>query len=130
MKYYIIREDLWNKETFETEGFENEIDEIFKVDISIAQTLKLYDYLEGDTILEDKKHKNKDKNKEKEETHMDNKHNQKEENMINTDTNQVTEGGEVEYRDDTDKVNNVSDNEHSEESEEEEEEHDDRDNEI
>ena len=63
LKYYIIKEELWNKKVLETEGFENEIDEIFKSEILVGQSVELYNFLDGDMILYDKsKEKNKEKN--------------------------------------------------------------------
>ena len=66
LKYYIIREDLWSKKTIETDGFENEIDDIFKSKILVGQATELYKLLDGNTILYDKLYKNKNKEKEKE----------------------------------------------------------------
>ena len=64
LKHYIINEDLWNRSIVETEGFENEIDEIFKFDITVGQSYKLFIALNGENILDNKlfKKKNKDPN--------------------------------------------------------------------
>ena len=59
LKHYIINEDLWNKTDLETEGFENEIDEIFKYDVLVGQSYKLYVALNGDNILDNKLFKKK-----------------------------------------------------------------------
>ena len=59
LKHYIINEDLWNKTDLETEGFENEIDEIFKYDVLVGQSYKLYVVLNGDNILDNKLFKKK-----------------------------------------------------------------------
>ena len=61
LKYYIINEDLWNKTTLEGDGFENEIDEIFKNEVKIGQSYKLYIALNGDNILDNKLFKKKTK---------------------------------------------------------------------
>ena len=59
LKSYIINEDLWNKATIETDGFENEIDEIFINEVTIGQCYKLYTALNGDNILDNKLFKKK-----------------------------------------------------------------------
>ena len=64
LKHYIINEDLWNKIVIETEGFENEIDEIFKNDVLVGQSYKLYLALNGDNILDNKLFKKKAKENE------------------------------------------------------------------
>ena len=64
LKHYIINEDLWNKTVIETEGFENEIDEIFKNDVLVGQSYKLYLALNGDNILDNKLFKKKAKENE------------------------------------------------------------------
>ena len=51
LKLYIYRQDLWNKEIIENELFDKEIDEIFKVEILIGQSMKLHDLLDGDNLL-------------------------------------------------------------------------------
>jgi hypothetical protein len=61
LKIYIINEDLWNKTTLEGDGFENEIDEIFKNEVKIGQSYKLYIALNGDNILDNKLFKKKTK---------------------------------------------------------------------
>ena len=65
LKHYIINEDLWNKTVIETEGFENEIDEIFKNDVLVGQSYKLYIALNGDNILDNKLFKKKAKENER-----------------------------------------------------------------
>ena len=61
LKHYIINEDLWNRSTIETEGFENEIDEIFKFDVTVGQSYKLFIALNGENILNNKLFKKKAK---------------------------------------------------------------------
>ena len=73
LKYYIKREDLWNKKTFEADGFDNDLDEIFKTvfikennkdkEIEVGQSKSLYTFLDGDNILYDKLYKKKEKEK-------------------------------------------------------------------
>ena len=67
LKFYIIREDLWNKNVLNSENFEEEINEIFKKEILIGQAMKLYLLLDGNKILYEKLYKNKykDLNKDK-----------------------------------------------------------------
>ena len=61
LKHYIINEDLWMRSAIETEGFENEIDEIFKYDVTVGQSYKLFIALNGENILENKLFKKKAK---------------------------------------------------------------------
>ena len=61
LKHYIINEDLWNRSTIETEGFENEIDEIFKFDVTVGQSYSLFIALNGENILDNKLFKKKAK---------------------------------------------------------------------
>jgi hypothetical protein len=71
LKYYITREDLWNKKTLETDGFENELDDIFKEvssfekkeskEIEVGQSQNLYKFLDGNNLLYDKLYKKKEK---------------------------------------------------------------------
>ena len=63
LKIYIEKEDIWNKSIIEKDGFNNEIDEIFKSEILVAQIVDLYNLLDGDNILYDKLNKNKAENK-------------------------------------------------------------------
>jgi hypothetical protein len=64
--YHIAREELWNKAILEIDGFENEIDKIFEGKfrniIKVGQSMKLYEFLDGDGILDEKLNKNKQKN--------------------------------------------------------------------
>ena len=63
--YHIAREELWNKAILEIDGFENEIDKIFEGKfrniIKVGQSMKLYEFLDGDGILDEKLNKNKQK---------------------------------------------------------------------
>ena len=61
LKHYIINEDLWNRSVIETEGFENEIDEIFKFDVTVGQSYSLFIALNGENILDNKLFKKKAK---------------------------------------------------------------------
>ena len=66
LKYYIVREDLWNKEIIDSEIFEEEINEIFKNDdILIAYAFNLYMFLDGDDILSEKLNRNTNNNLKK-----------------------------------------------------------------
>ena len=138
LKYYIIKEELWNKKVLETEGFENEIDEIFKSEILVGQSAELYNFLDGDMILYDK---SKEKNKEKNNNIKEGKNNNKDtiqtkenelESEINTDSNKVKKENDYNEGDDISTNHNISNDNNSDEENEddEEEEEDDRGNEI
>ena len=117
LKYYIIREDLWNKTTLEPDGFENEIDEIFKSQILVGQAMELYKFLDGNSILYDKLYKNKSKEKNNDEflieKELDNIEN---ENKIK---NENKEGEEASTSHKDSKEEDNSDEEDDEESSEE-----------
>ena len=82
LKLYIEREDLWSKEIMENDLFYGEIEQICKDDILIGHCWKLYNLLDGDSILNEIiKIKDKDNKKEKGDP-----------NDINTDANQNGEG--------------------------------------
>ncbi len=149
LKYYIIKEDLWNNNITEKDGFDNEIDEIFENEILVGQCLDLYNVLDGDNILQDKLYKNKDKNKndldvkekrkkgkgkEKEKEKEEKEENDKErEEEINTDSKKNEEQEEnKENEENSTKENDDKDGDSSddEDEEEEEEEEDDRAREI
>ena len=51
LKLYITRSDLWNKEIVENDSFDKEIEDIFKEDILVGQSLKLHELLDGENIL-------------------------------------------------------------------------------
>ena len=51
LKLYIDREDLWSKEIMDNGSFYGEIDQICKDDILIGNSWKLYNLLDGDSIL-------------------------------------------------------------------------------
>jgi hypothetical protein len=148
LKYYINKYDLWNKSIVEKDGFDNEIDEIFKSEILVGQSLDLYNLLDGDNILQDKLYKNKDKNKneldvkekrkkgkekEKAKEKEEEKSNEKEDE-INTDSINIEfkeenkENEESSTKENDGKDEDISDEENEEEEEEEEE--DDRAREI
>ena len=109
LKHYIINEDLWNRSIVEKDGFENEIDDIFKFDVTVGQSYKLFIALNGENILNNKLFKKKAKEVD---LHM-RKVSSSSENMINTDSDMKRENNEneAERRNSTEEK---SDNEHSE----------------
>ena len=116
LKLYINREDLWNKEIIESDTFDIEIFEIFKLKILIGHTWDLYNLLQGDNILNEELYKNK----EKQEGNID--------NGLKPDLPKIEDYKNIDQ-------NNNEDNSHEEDSngegdnqqeEEEEEENDDR----
>ena len=115
LKFYIIREDLWSKTTLETDGFENEIDEIFKSQILVGQTMELYKLLDGNSILYDKLYKNKAKEKINDEL-LINKELDNIENKIKNENNEDEEHS-TSHKDSKEEDN--SDEENDEESSEE-----------
>ena len=109
LKHCIINEDLWNRSIVEKDGFENEIDDIFKFDVTVGQSYKLFIALNGENILNNKLFKKKAKEVD---LHM-RKVSSGSENMINTDSDMKRENNEneAERRNSTEEK---SDNEHSE----------------
>ena len=129
--YYICKEELWNKSVLDTDGFENEIDEIFSKDILVGQTLSLYELLDGDNILRNKLEKNKEKEKDEEreaEIEKQDKNNlnvinsNEEDLIINTDSNKFKEENEI--KDGDDASTNIKDSKDDSEEEENEDEED------
>ena len=108
LKQYIGREDLWSKDILNSDSFDNEIEEIFKLEINIGQSFNLYNLLEGDAILNEELY-NKEKEKEKEK----NKEELKDNNIINTNSDN---------KEDNDNTKKEKDEENEEEEGEEEEE--------
>jgi hypothetical protein len=109
LKHYIINEDLWNRSIVEKDGFENEIDDIFKFDVTVGQSYKLFIALNGENILNNKLFKKKAKEVD---LHM-RKVSSGSENMINTDSDMKRENNENEAERRNSNEEN-SDNEHSE----------------
>lgn len=112
LKLYINREDLWNKENIDSDSFEVEIFEIFKLKILIGHTWDLYNILEGDNILNEELYNNKEKQEGKNmdrdanSNSLNNKDEEKkDEQNDNADNNHEgdsDEGGEEEEEEDED----------------------------
>ena len=63
LKYYMNREDLWNKEIINNDLFDMEIYQICIDDIKIGHCYNLYNVLDGDSFLDAEINKNKDNKK-------------------------------------------------------------------
>ena len=108
LKLYIDREDLWSKQIMNNDLFYPEIDQIFKNDILIGHCWKLYNLLDGDSILNEMIKIN---NKKEERRNL---------NDINTDSNQKEQGNNnnIQNGEDSEGEVIVDDNEDEEEERE------------
>ena len=120
LKLYIDREDLWSKEIMDNGSFYGEIDQICKDDILIGNSWKLYNLLDGDSILNEII-------KIKDNTSNENQN----QNNINSEANQNV-GGNADNNQNNDNIGTVAqnddndnDNDDDDAVEEEEEERDD-----
>ena len=114
LKLFINRDDLWSQDVVENDLFIAEIDEICKDEILTCHCWKLYNLLDGDSLMDDKSNKNKEKEeKQKQDENAENVPNELE---INTDSNQNEEGKQI------DKKKEENDDDDDDEKDEEEEE--------
>ena len=109
-KLHIGKYEFWTPEMVEDPSFFVEMNEIFKDNVLISHAWKIYNLLEGDTILE------KEINKRKEEKQKDEEI-KKEEFEINTDSNQNE--GENEGNKEGDKKDKKDEDDEEEEENEE-----------
>ena len=122
LKHYIIDDDLWNKNDVTTDGFENEIDDIFKHEILISQSYELYNALRGDAILEHKLFKKKKRDEDIGEMLYNNDNKSNNENELakaleeNQDNNEIINTA---TKGNTNDDNNSENSENSEEDEDE-----------
>ena len=65
LKLYIGREDLWPKTFIDNDNFIGEIYMICKDDVIIGNCFELYNFLDGDSILNNEIYKNKNENNDK-----------------------------------------------------------------
>ena len=123
LKYYITREDLWNKKILDSEKFEEEINEIFRYEILIGQIIHLYNLLDGDIILNEKLYRNNNKISREKDINTIKTINIINDNLNVINTNKVIiqkENNEKEGLENEIKNNSESDEEEEEEEEEEE----------
>ena len=102
LKLYIEREDLWSKEIINNNLFSEEIDQICQDDILIGNCWKLYNLLDGDSLLNEII---KIKEKKKEST---------EQNDTNINSNQI-EANNIEEEQNIDEEQNEEDDEYEKE---------------
>ena len=115
LSLYINKYELWGEELVENVMFQQEIVKIIRDDILIGHCWKLFNLLDGDTILEKEINKNREENQRQEE--MNNNNDNNNEFEINTNSNQ----NEEEKKDQKNKKKKKGEDDEEEEEEEEEE---------